>query len=366
MRIAHLSYRCEPALGGAEAYIAQLAGALADVAPDQRFYQATPPTERAIQVPSPRLTPFKLLNFNLGLLGLRRELAGCDRIIVHNPEHDVPWLPAARTVLVSHGATWTHESGLRRWLRRRATLSAARRVGTLVANDSYVLRELGYPVEPGTRFHEEIAPGVWFVPNGIDMDLFSGAAPAGPRHPGLPAAPFVLVPRNLTRPRGVDLAVRAFASSRVLPPEARLVVAGAALRDNAGSVAFAAEVRALVGALGLTERVVFLGSVARADMPGVYAAADLTVVPTRCSEGTSLAALESMGSGVATVCTAVEGLRDLPARHCAPEAAAIAAAIDAAWPERRELGRRQRAAVERDFGLERWSASWRRAVGGGS
>jgi len=88
-------------------------------------------------------------------------------------------------------------------------------------------------------------------------------------------------------------------------------------------------------------------------------------VPTRCSEGTSLAALESMGSGVATVCTAVEGLRDLPARHCEPDAAALAAAIDAAWPERRELGPAQRDAVQRDFGLARWSASWRRAVTGG-
>lgn len=366
MRIAHICYRCEPALGGAEVYIADLAAGLDDLATEQDFFQATPRTDHATVVFSPSLTPFKLANFNLGLLALRNTIARYDRLIVHNPEHVVPWLPARKTILVSHGATWTHEQGLRRKFRLRSMVTAVRNVGTVVANDTFVPRELGMAVEPATRLHSVIAPGVWFIPNGVDVHRFdgTGALTGYESQAEVLDGPFIVVPRNLTYPRGVDLAIEAFALSGLADDGVHLVVAGSAIEDNAASVAFAAGLDESVRQAGLAERVHFLGSVSRANMPGLFGRASLTLIPTRFSEGTSLSALESMSSGVATVCTAVEGLLDLPANHATPEAGALAAALKEAWPRRVALGAEQQAAVRRDYSRERWIESWRRAIMG--
>ena len=364
MRVAHICYRCEPALGGAEVYIADLARGLEDLATEQDFFQATPRTERATVVSSPRLTPFKLANFNLGLLGLRKTIARYDRLIVHNPEHVVPWLPARKTILVSHGATWTHEQGLRRRFRLRSMVSAVRKVGAVVANDTFVPRELGLGVEPATRLHSLIAPGMWFIPNGVDVDLFDGNRPleGHDEFAAVLAGPFIVVPRNLTYPRGADLAIEAFARAGLAEQGVHLVVAGAAIGDNAASLAYAAGLEQRVADTGLAGRVHFLGSVSRENMPGLFSRAALTLIPTRFSEGTSLSALESMSSGVATVCTAVEGLLDLPARHARPEVEAIAAALRETWPRRQQVAAEQQAAVRRDYSQERWIRSWRRVI----
>lgn len=366
MRIAHICYRCEPALGGAEVYISDLAAGLSDLVTEQDFFQATPRTDRAIVVSSPKLTPLKLVNFNLGLLGIRQTLARYDRFIVHNPEHVVPWLPARKTVLVSHGATWTHEQGWRRKLRLRSTVSAVRKVGTVVANDTFVPRELGLDIAPATRLHSLIAPGVWFVPNGVDVHRFNGDGEliGYDEHAEALEAPFIVVPRNLTYPRGVDMAVAAFGRSGLAGEGVHMVVAGAAIHDNTASREFAAGLKQRVRADGLETKVHFLGSVSRENMPGLFSGAAMTLIPTRFSEGTSLSALESMSSGVATVCTAVEGLLDLPAWHAEPSVAAIAEALQEAWPRRRELAAQQQAAVRQDYSQERWIASWRQALTG--
>jgi len=366
MQVAHVIYRSRPVLGGAEVYVEALRHALAEVASRQTVYQAALGAGGAgiVQVPVPRRTGLKLLDFNLALASRREEILGHDVVIVHNPEHLTGWLSGGRSILVSHGATWTHERGfVRRALRRSAMQSGFRRAGAVVANDSFVLRAMGIDAAPGARFREEVAPRVWFVPNPVDPSVFHPPAQAARgMAPGvLPRAvtgPVVLVPRNLTRSRGIDLAIAAFAAARTLPGEAHLVIAGDAIPDVPASVRYRAELEALVHATGLTGRVHFLGGLPREAMPDLYRAAALTLIPTRSSEGTSLSALESMATAVATITTSVEGLLDLPEPHVRPEPAALAAEIDRVWPVREELGRRQRAAVERDFGVASWAAAW--------
>lgn len=372
MRVAQVTYRYLPVLGGAEVYVDALRRALSETASAQTIYQAAVEATEAgvVQIPVTRKTGLKLLDFNIALAKRREEILGHDVIIVHNPEHMTAWLAGPRTILISHGATWTHEQNpLRRALRRRSMRSGFRKAGAVVANDSFVLREMGIPVPPGTRFREEVAPGAWFVPNAVDLQVFhpagDGATTTTPGVvPGPGAGPLVLVPRNLTRSRGIDLAIRAFAASRELPADARLIVVGDAIPDMPSSVRYRGELDALVCNLGLAGRVSFLGGVARSDMPALYRAASLTLVPTRCSEGTSLSALESMASGIATLTTAVEGLLDLPDPHAPPLARDIAALIDRVWPIREEIGRRQHQAVEKDFSVELWGRSWRAIVAG--
>jgi glycosyltransferase involved in cell wall biosynthesis len=368
MKIVHIAYRYLPKVGGAEIYLDQLRAALAPITERQVIYQADPGIEiddpDVIALSPVPLTPYKLLNFNLALLKRRWEIGRFDIAIIHNPEHLIPFLGARRTILVSHGATWTHEADPgRRRIRRSAMERAFKRATAVVANDSFVPREMGIEIASGTRFRQEIASGIWFVPNAIDVEDF--ARPVDKMAAGAPAlgkGPLVLVPRNLTRSRGIDLAIDAFARSSVLPPDSCLVVTGGAIQDMPESVAYAESLRAQAASEGIAERVQFLGGADRAAMKALYHAADLTLVPTRYSEGTSLAAIESMACATATITTGVEGLLDLPGPHCAPDGEALRALMDQVYPERGATARRQQLSVRSDFDLAKWTATWRDVV----
>ena len=213
---------------------------------------------------------------------------------------------------------------------------------------------MGVEVAPRTQLFEEVVPGRWFIPNCVDTDLFSpraGLHALGKLNP-------ILVPRNLTRSRGVDLAIRAFALFVPRHPETNLVIVGDIIYDNLGEFRYKQELNQLVEKLGLVGRVYFLGQVSRERMPSIYSSAAMTVIPTRRSEGTSLAALESMACGVATVATAVEGLLDLPAMHCLAEPTAMAAEMERVFRQRKRIGQIQQEIVRQVYNLENWEAAW--------
>jgi glycosyltransferase involved in cell wall biosynthesis len=86
-------------------------------------------------------------------------------------------------------------------------------------------------------------------------------------------------------------------------PTARFVCVGEPLQNNQqGAADYHREMRALVDALGLRERIIFAG--ARGEMPAVYSALDVTVL-TSSREGTPNALLESMACSVPVVATSI-------------------------------------------------------------
>lgn len=100
-------------------------------------------------------------------------------------------------------------------------------------------------------------------------------------------------------------------------------------------------------------------------MPGFYRGAEICVIPTVASEGTSLACLEAMASGCAVVATLVGGLPELIQSGVnglltAPDAKDIALAINHLIEQPRERLRLQRAAVKTAFwfSLEVWEKRW--------
>jgi glycosyltransferase involved in cell wall biosynthesis len=62
---------------------------------------------------------------------------------------------------------------------------------------------------------------------------------------------------------------------------------------------------------GLTHRVTFLGRVADEDLPALYAAGDVCVVPSRQLEGFGYVALEALASGTPVVAAGTGGLAEL-------------------------------------------------------
>ena len=391
MRIAHVTYTYEPVAGGADVYLRALFALLEKQGHSQRVYQRASGARgehlRFVNNPLNRVpgafwTHAAMLWRHWGALSCE------DALICHYPAYLLACAPVrmmsreatgagssdpsagwrtrlrekprpqrrgkVRLIGVSHGVTWDDRPGSARSAVKCALARAAfRRADLFVANDSYFLREMGLRVMPGERAFMRVADKAWFIPNCVEARKYRGAEPL----PAIAALEPVLVPRHLYRNRGVHLAIEAFAEFARRYPRSHLLIVGAASQPR-----YVRSLARQVEALGLRGRVIFHGPVAPDEMARLYASARLTVIPSIAGEGTSLAALESMATGVATVCTRVAGLADLPAVHSAPDAEPLARAMLEAYEMRDEIGARQRQVVEQEFNIERWEKAWLRAL----
>lgn len=135
------------------------------------------------------------------------------------------------------------------------------------------------------------------IPNIVDLSRF---APA-PRR-GFGDAPHLIVTRNLEPIYDIPTALRAFARVREALPGARLTVAGSGPE--------LAALQALAAALGLADAVHFSGRIDNAQIPALYAAADLVLNPSTV-DNMPISILEAFASGVPVVSTDAGGIPDL-------------------------------------------------------
>ena len=120
----------------------------------------------------------------------------------------------------------------------------------------------------------------------------------------------ILCPRRLTAKNGVNYAVEAMVHTAERLGQQRsfvLLLAGDGPERRS--------IERLVSRASLQRSVRLLGDVPHAAMPALYRAADLTVIPSVSSAGvveaTSIAALESMASGVPVIASAIGGLTEI-------------------------------------------------------
>jgi glycosyltransferase involved in cell wall biosynthesis len=163
------------------------------------------------------------------------------------------------------------------------------------------------------------------IPGGIDLATWRDVPDrdAARQVLGVGDAFTVLSVRRLTRRMGLDLALRAVAAWDLDRTVRYLIVGDGEARG---------ELQELAASLDLGARVTFLGSIPDDQLRRAYAAADVTLMPTRSLEGFGYAALESLAVGVPVVATAIGGLAELvgglsPDLLIAPDAAAIAARL---------------------------------------
>ena len=135
------------------------------------------------------------------------------------------------------------------------------------------------------------------IPNGVSVEQFANARAA----PGLPAGRRMLFVGRLERRKGFRHAVRAFGelASRYL--DLHLVVVGE------GGEASAVELLDRQA----RRRVVMLGRVSNAALPGYYAAADLFVSPAIGGESFGIVLTEAMSAGLPVVASALPGFREV-------------------------------------------------------
>ncbi len=145
----------------------------------------------------------------------------------------------------------------------------------------------------GERFDGEVR----VIPNGCAVDAFAGATPDA----GLPAGRCLAWVGRIDPQKGFPVALRAFA--RLVRDRADLwfIVAGDGA-DRAALAGIAPEVR---------RRVVMLGSVPHARLPGYLAGADAFVGPALGQESFGIVLVEAMAAGVPVIASDIPGYREV-------------------------------------------------------
>ncbi|SEG67107.1 Glycosyl transferases group 1 [Thermomonospora echinospora] len=166
--------------------------------------------------------------------------------------------------------------------RERVTLRAAT---VVLATSPWAGRRLvdRHGLDPG-RVH--------VVPPGVD--------PA-PLAPGTDGASRLLCVASVTPRKGQDLLVRALGSVGDLPWSC--VCAGPLRRDPG----YVGRLRALIGTLGLGDRVRLAGPYTGGRLAALYAAADLLVLPSR-AETYGMVVTEALARGIPVLATAVDAV----------------------------------------------------------
>jgi glycosyltransferase involved in cell wall biosynthesis len=149
---------------------------------------------------------------------------------------------------------------------------------------------------------------VRIVPGCVDIERFDVHATqsAARNRLGLPTdRPILLSLRRLVRRMGLLELIAALPQIARRVPDVLLCIAGRGLLRR--------ELETQVRRLGLTDHVRFLGYVDDDDLPYLYRAADINVVPTVALEGFGLVAAESLAAGVPAMVTRVGGLPEVVA-----------------------------------------------------
>ena len=206
-----------------------------------------------------------------------------------------PWAEEHAARASTNGTRHRASSGVRLRLEARV-LARARRVCALSR----------FMADRIAATHGLSPSAVRVIPGGVDRTRF---VPAADRRAvrgrlGLPLdGPLLFCLRNLEPRMGVELLLDAMPPVLVRHPSAVLVVGG----DGP----LAPTLRAHAARLGLGAAVRFAGFVPEHVLPAYYAAADVSVVPTRHLEGFGLVTLESLACGTPVIGTPVGATPEL-------------------------------------------------------
>jgi len=248
------------------------------------------------------------------LAALRRGFA--ETVATHNPDlivshfalYTVPILDRLRRPLVTHfHGPWADEGvlegsgGLRhalKWGVERLVYRRAAYAIVLSSAFSEVL-QLSYKV-PREKIH--------VIPGGIDSERFAimETRAAARSRLGWPAVQKIVVAVRRLAPRmGLENLITAVDLLRRDVPGILVMIAGRG--------ALHAPLAALIESLNLAGNVRLLGFVSDDDLPYLYRAADLSVVPSAALEGFGLVAAESLAAGTPCLVSPVGGLPEVVA-----------------------------------------------------
>jgi len=301
-------------MGGAETLLAPLATAARDAGIEMDFIGLSPESTSSAET----LTVLERANVRPRHLGVRRLLdptalprlvqeirrSRCDVVHAHLEMAMTLGVPAA--ALTGRRTVCTFQTVVRDELTGRA--AKRERLAVEMASRSHRVVFTSEASRESFRraYRPSRMPANWTVVyNCIDIaDYAPGEAdPVVRSELGGATGPLVVLPATLREDKGVALAIEAWPSVLDRCPDAVLALVGGGELEP--------QLRALVAARGLSRSVLFAGI--RTDMPSVYRAADLVLVPS-IHENLATVLMEAAATERAVVASRVggipEGVRD--------------------------------------------------------
>tara|TARA_B100000780_G_C21119085_1_gene453110 strand:- start:1921 stop:3021 length:1101 start_codon:yes stop_codon:yes gene_type:complete len=309
MKIAHITMSFFPAAGGQEAYIIELNKILNDAGHEISVIQPRRPfsgkkPKNVIFTPHSRFihrlgTGFDWFWFNFMLLFYKKFLNSQDILICHYPFH-LPSIKWHKNIIVlSHGVDWPNNPKILfdKLKLKNAKISFESNL-KIVANDTDFAERHGkiFTKEP---FFFQSYKNLWVIPNCVDTEKFNYSDEIKNN--------IVLLPRNIRKSRGIDLAIKAFNIFQKKHQDYKMLIAGMPLKGDYYNTC-----TKLIKENDLIDKVIFIGHQNQNDLIELYKTSKITLIPSTAYEGTSLSALESMACRTPVVSTKVGGLKDLP------------------------------------------------------
>lgn len=175
--------------------------------------------------------------------------------------------------------------------------------------ESWLIKKAAFVTSPSKALRDSLngelgSRPLTVIPNPVDVDRFSPDSKSAPAD-STPNILCVARPRFL---KGIHVLAKAIPQVWKEVPEAVFTFAPAPMGKNGGSPANA--YREFLGSLIEDSRIRILDSVSHAELPGIYRAATLCVVPSLW-EGFGYVAAEAMACGVTVVASCVGGLAEI-------------------------------------------------------
>lgn len=357
MRVGFFTEVYHPVVNGIVASLDGLAAGLRALGHDVYFFaphvpgyeETTGPVCRIPSLPLPTSTPYRL---TVPVVSRRNRTAIVNRLDVlhaHSP-FVTGWMSVRYARRLRIPLVYTYHTRLEEYAHyvpfdENATRRAA---STLTRNFANLADAVIVPT-PAMRerlLELGVTARVEVIPSGIDLRAFgSGTRNAALRKKlGVRGEErLLLVVSRLAKEKNVDVLIEAFSRTRI---PARLAIAGDGPETEA--------LQSLARELRVADRVSFLGSVDRAQLPELYASADAFVFAS-VTETQGLVLAEAMAAGAPVIAADAPQVREVvdgAGSLVAPSAPAFARAMDEvkAQPSPEQAALARRAAAR--FGIE--------------
>ncbi|NLO04252.1 MAG: glycosyltransferase family 4 protein [candidate division WS1 bacterium] len=316
MSIIILADDFPPELGGIQTYACELSRALAELGEEVAVVasQQEGAEEVDAQLPFPVLRvstgggyPVAAMNLSIGARQMAAQARTPVRCMVATkwaPEGPAAILAFSALrcpmLLIGHGGEFSHTGGsVVKWLVQRVVL---RRMSRFLANSHYTAELFAKARVPRDR--------IGIIYGGVRLEAFDVTQQRAREvrdEMQLGDRPLLLSASRLVTRKGHDTVLRALPAVLERFPDALYLVAGTGPLEDV--------LRALVDEIGVGESVRFCGRVADEQLPALYAAADIFVMPSRpvrgeLAEGLGLAYLEAAAAGTPSIGTNFGGIPD--------------------------------------------------------
>lgn len=261
----------------------------------------------------PELSPAKRLHYstqqNRAGFGRVHEKTPIDLLVLNQPlcasgvtDHPASaGIPKVYWFISPWAAEWKASNPEAHFISRVFNMSFRNRMEDLALQSSDAVFVESEFIRRELKAHHRKVPDrkVHLIPGAVDLRKFSpdGSREKNRERFGIGPGPVALTVRRLVERMGIDLLIRAAAEV----PGLQVVVGGdGPLRSELEALAVSLKVPAK-----------FLGYVKDEDLPALYRAADVFVLPTRALEGFGLVAIEAMACGTPAMGTPVGAIPEV-------------------------------------------------------